>query len=109
MREVYADAQGEITGKHIMATMERAGFSCSQSVTSRAKTLLRLEKYGSYEDGFKAVRQIAIRIVEANPQAIAIVKFDDSDALKQVFQGFFLMLPYAVVSAFSLNQSSIHK
>jgi hypothetical protein len=61
--------------------------------------LLKMEKYGSAEDGFRSVISMAKAIVDANPGAIVHNEIAEIDGLTSIFHGMFIMLPYAVVSA----------
>lgn len=99
VRDTFSDCQGNVQGKQLVAKVGRRGLDIGQSISSRATSLLKMEKYGTAEDGFRSVRTLAKAIADYNPGAYVHNKITDIDGLTSIFKGMFIMLPYAAVSA----------
>lgn len=83
--------------------MQRVGVTLAQSQTSRVKTMLADEAYGTHELGFKCAGDMLRKISDANPGGITDLWLREQDPLKKDFLGLFLLLPFSIVRHFQLD------
>lgn len=84
LRELVQVTNGQLDTKARVATLANRGITVSRSIASRAGSLLKAEKYGTHEDGFRGAFDLLRRVSDANPMAVTDLWLDP---LPQTLQG----------------------